>query len=965
MLKNVNVLRLLPDRPGRGGCKFGYHSFQQQPLLDTRSTKSVYVWQDSWRSDYGGRAFAAGSYFIDDSTKDNQPIACLALHGYTKFSRLYPAAGPDTEILGHHTATISGTDTAYIWNYNSFTDYSILPGPVIAWTSHQVCPASTVHPAVFANIGNRCFIATGENECFIYDRTTGNDVFGDGWGTPLVYPLGVSAPTAAPAATNITTVQTAQAYASEGSKYLNHPDPGGALSSTAGGGGDIYGFQGDGITWSPGSANDFDLTSKATSFSTAGIYVSIPNGSNIGTFSGAAWPTDGAWIGLTLTVNGFSFVMMEFGNSTPGSTLAADECRFATYYKNGKLPYEPDGSGGGWDPARDISAQSFTVTGVSFVMQRGGLDITWPGGVSGTFTIIGDVLDAGGMLTWGDTPPSYAYAWYDPTTGHISNISPIFGPTGTGTEVGVQINVDVGQISYPPNTTLHPNGGAATSPYPRFTHILFFRTLASGGSTLYPIGSLSPTIPDPADPSITTFNPEWKGLPDQVITSIPPAGTGNYWRDNSRDSDLLISGALRAPQFTNGKPRIVQNGQETLLFPKDMAYWDGRLWIAATQDPGAIHYSCDRVQCPFGVPEESFPDTNVLRIPAEDGCVRGMKLIGERLLVTTERWAYTIAGNNESNYRLVRVSTRMGSVGTYQMDEFVPEVEGEPAIVVFIASDSRVYAMPLGGQAVWISRDIQTVLDSYQLFQRRLLRKCRVHCLSVAGKRFALLYIEGPGLTDRRSFMYDFDQKVWTEHTFQNDNNTTQTGYGIAWTSTSTSADATMVVYGVPTTDTTAPIVAYPVMTLRRFFNQATTTPIPSGFIRTFPMTFDNLKTRKQLHFVRIYVNNQSFQSTVGLTTLFPWRVRVRLDSNRELYTATPTVAIDTAYNLLVGGTTVDSATDRELIATDAQLTSGEKPIIGYTFDVEILFPDQSDMLYQLYAVDIGWSTVSEGQLDI
>ena len=64
MLKNVNVLRLLPDRPGRGGCKFGYHSFQQQPLLDTRSTKSVYVWQDSWRSDYGGRAFAAGSYFI-------------------------------------------------------------------------------------------------------------------------------------------------------------------------------------------------------------------------------------------------------------------------------------------------------------------------------------------------------------------------------------------------------------------------------------------------------------------------------------------------------------------------------------------------------------------------------------------------------------------------------------------------------------------------------------------------------------------------------------------------------------------------------------------------------------------------------------------------------------------------------------------------------------------------------------
>lgn len=962
MLKNVNVLRLLPDRPGRGGCKFGYHSFQQEPILDTRSTKSIHVWQDSWRSDYGGRAFQTGSYAPDDSTKDNQPISCLALHGYTKFSKLYPAAGPGTEILGHNVVTVGGATTAYIWNYNSYVDYTFV-FPVFTWDGNKVCPASTIHPAVFANVGNRVFIATGENECFIYDRTSGGDAFGDGWGFPLVYPLGVDTPTAAPPASAITTEKTAQAYVSIDSKYMTHPDPGGALSTALDTSGNTCSFVGDGVTWDAGLK--FDIVNKATTFSTTGITVSILNGSNVATFS-AGIPTDGAWIGLTLTVNGFSFVMTEFGNSTTGSTLAADECRLATYYQAGKLPYEPDGSGGGFDPAQDISVQPFTVTGVQFEMERTGVTITWPGGLSGAFTILGDIQAVGGVLTWTDTPPSYAYAWYDPQTGHISNISPIFSPTGPGTEDGVKINVDVGNISYPPNTTLHPTGGGATSPYPRFTHLLFFRTLSAGGSTLYPIGSLSPTITDPNDPAIVTPNPEWKGLPDQVIRSIPPAGTDNVWRDNSRDSDLLISGALRAPQFTNGKPRIVVNGIETILFPSHMAYWDGRLWISATQDPGAIHYSCDRVQCPFGVPEESFPDTNVLRIPASDGCVRGMKLIGERLLITTERWAYTIAGNNESNYRLVRVSTRMANVGDYQMDEFVPEVEGEPAIVVFLASDSRVYAMPLGGQAVWISRDIQTVLDASLLYQRALLNKARVHCFSVAGKRFALVYFQGGTNATGRTFMYDFDQKVWTEHTFQNDNSTTNTGFGMAWAQTSTSADSTMVLYAIPTTDVTPPIVSYPVMTLRRFFNQSQTEPIPSGFVRTFPFTFDGKKTRKRLHFVRLYVNNQSFQSVVGLTTLFPWRVRVRLDSNRELYTATPVVALDSAYNLLVGGTTVDSATDRELIATDAQFTSPNgNPIVGYTFDIEVLFPDQSDMLYKLYAIDIGWSTLSEDQIDI
>ena len=51
MYDKIDVMKLLPDRPGRGGAKFGYHSFQQEPINDTREVKNVHVWQDSWRSD--------------------------------------------------------------------------------------------------------------------------------------------------------------------------------------------------------------------------------------------------------------------------------------------------------------------------------------------------------------------------------------------------------------------------------------------------------------------------------------------------------------------------------------------------------------------------------------------------------------------------------------------------------------------------------------------------------------------------------------------------------------------------------------------------------------------------------------------------------------------------------------------------------------------------------------------------
>lgn len=976
MYRGINVLTLLPDRHGRGGTKFGYHAFQQEPINDTRETLNVHAWQDSWRTDC--KSTSALGYlpeylFPDTNPKAGGSISCLALHGYCKYNTSDPSAGPMTEILGHNVSNPAFSDgLGYVWNYTSYTDYTYSFGGgtvTITWDRNIVCDASRTFPAVFVNIGSRCFIATGINECQIYDSSSGNDVFGNGSGQPHTYDLGVDAPAAAPVVTAAEVVTQTEAWAHLTSIYLSHPDPNSGLSTAVSPGADTLELTADGITWS--GATGFDIVSKTTTFSTAAMTVSIENGSNIAYFDGAI-PGSNEWTMLTLTVDGKSFIITRMGNGTPYEVppLAVNAARLDKPYRARRNPHDPsDPLAPEWNPEDDIVDQPFSITGVRWTMQRGGVDLPWPGGLTLGVNMLGQLLNTGGRLTWDETPPSYAYAWYDPVSGHVSNISPVFSPDATSvTDVGIAVPVDVGSISYPSDPTHVPRNQGYGNPFPRWTHILFFRTLMSGGSTLYPIGSLQPFVFNPSDPTNPSYNPEWRGLPNPLAyptMSYPAVGSGNFWYDTSRDSDLLVSGALRAPQFTNGKPTYTNEGETIVLYPAHMAYWDGRLWMAATQDPAAIHYSCDRVQCPFGVPEESFPPTNVLRIPASDGAVRGMKLIGEHLLITTERWAYTIAGNNESNYRLVRISTRMAGVGDYQMDEFVSDVEGQAALVVFFGTDSKVYAMPLGGQAVHISKDIQTYLSSVDRGYRPEYIKSQVHCMSVDGRRMLLLYVAGP-FPDvfGKTFIYDFDQKVWTEHKLSSDSSELNTGYRTAWGTIPSVLTSGAEVYSIPNMDITGITSPTVGAKLRRWFQNATT-PMTAGYVKTFPLNFDGQKTRKRLHFVRIFVNDESPTTVVGGQTYYGWRITVRPDSSSTTYFASPTQEYDTAYRQLrSGGVPVDSANDAELIVTDAALYP-DAPLLGYTFEVTVTAPEHTDKLFRLYRVEIGWSVASEGQVDL
>jgi len=175
MFRDINVLKLLPDRPGRGGTKFGYHAFQQEPINDTRETLNVHVWQDSWQSDRGITwPFPVSPYrYWDTEPCDNENSkTALALHGYAKFSLTDPSTGPATEILGHNVRRFGAAHVGYIWNYTTVVAQDFEP-PAGTIDTNVICDASTEHPAVFCNIGNRCFIATGIGPVVIYDSSRG------------------------------------------------------------------------------------------------------------------------------------------------------------------------------------------------------------------------------------------------------------------------------------------------------------------------------------------------------------------------------------------------------------------------------------------------------------------------------------------------------------------------------------------------------------------------------------------------------------------------------------------------------------------------------------------------------------------------------------------------------------------------------------------------------------------------
>lgn len=542
--------------------------------------------------------------------------------------------------------------------------------------------------------------------------------------------------------------------------------------------------------------------------------------------------------------------------------------------------------------------------------------------------------------------PTYAYAWYDPETGAMSNISPTFQipkPTIIGSfadfaNITPQFQVDPGFISY-------PSGVDAT----RFSHVVFFRTLSTGGSTLYPIGSLQPFVGKVHPGGASTrgsWNPTifsgWAGYPNQWAS--PTIGTGQIWYDFSSDSDLLLAGGFRAPQFTNNKPvALLRGGAAQPAYPYLAAFWDGRLWLIPTQEPDKILFSCDAAQCPLGVPEESFPATNYLRLPSLDGRGTGMRVVGDMLLIATTRMAYVVAGNNESNYRLLKISAAMPSVGTYQMDEFptYSGAEGEPVTLFYLGTDWKVYEWTVGGPVRVISRDIQITLDNFRTQfggTASNYTSSRLHCISTAGRRLVVLTLAHP--TQTKFWIYDIDAQVWTVESPTSPIGVESFGYPVSMATIFGSTPPISEIYGIYSPGFSAGL-------LRNWMKDDVATTSNGLSIQTFPLNFDGKKTRKQLVFVNLHATAGTYQlianvneSTVGAAATFG----AYSDPLYSIY-ATPSAPIDTP-------------SPADLVVQQGQFQTDGTPLVGYRFQISVSRSDSTPA--KIWAIDIGYVDMEE-----
>jgi hypothetical protein len=385
---------------------------------------------------------------------------------------------------------------------------------------------------------------------------------------------------------------------------------------------------------------------------------------------------------------------------------------------------------------------------------------------------------------------------------------------------------------------------------------------------------------------------------------------------------------------------LLRGGVTQPGYPYQIAYWDRRCWIVNTQEPDKIAFSCDDAQCPLGVPEESYPATNFLRLPAEDGQVQGMRTVGDLLLITTNRFAYIVAGNNESNYRLMKVSASMPGVGTFQMSEFPTNTgaEGEPATLFFVGRDRILYQWMLGGTLNPISQAVQSYFDAViNSASIGTYRGSRIHCVSAWGRRLVVFSPSSGSLLQ----VYDIDNKIWSSM-FISD------GTGVP-----RSAPISMAtVYGgdVPVNEIYAvqtPAINTAIVRSWLRDDQPTTLP-PGSFLDTFPIQFDDKKTRKQICMVNIH-------ATAGT-----WNLVTTVNESTTMTTTVPFAAypdpIDSIYGPLPSP--VDGATVQDSVVMTAQFNTDATPIVGYRFVFSLNRLDTTPG--QVFAIDIGYKELED-----
>lgn len=328
-----------------------------------------------------------------------------------------------------------------------------------------------------------------------------------------------------------------------------------------------------------------------------------------------------------------------------------------------------------------------------------------------------------GEIGWPDRGPQYAYAYYNPTTGHISKISPILQISETGIS-NVRVNLSNIQLTNDAN----------------YTRVVLFRKAFDNGGLLLPL-KLDPAHGGSA--SITS---------DFMINNNA-VGTVTYV-DFRADFPFVggILGGIVAPTENNPPPADVRY----------MAYWDQRIWVVSAAVRSRLQYSGNSAQIQFGVAEESFPALNFLDVPADDGFIVGLKTVGTSLLVCTERYLYFVDAST-GTYRLVRISSRGSGVDQYAIDGHPGDSSEQSASALYVSRDKRLWRQYPAGRIEDMGWPIQDKLDTIDLGQKKPVT---IKVAQVGKNWLLVLGIRQQTWsgTPRYNYLfYDFDEQSWID----------------------------------------------------------------------------------------------------------------------------------------------------------------------------------------------------------
>lgn len=356
---------------------------------------------------------------------------------------------------------------------------------------------------------------------------------------------------------------------------------------------------------------------------------------------GTTWVTGAAWVGKRITINGVPYTILSVSSTTALTLTETFRETTGTYAYN-------------------------------------------------VFRGVGDWI----------TPPRYCYAYRNPTTGHLSNVSPVLEITEQN-QFGRTLAVTIPGpgVASGENFNAYQNG---------YTQIQMFRS-AKNAYTLVAINEFLPNNNTGA-----------------AITYVETA---------AKFSDTYLTDLL-APFDQNGVPPV---GIPCIAFHQD------RMWALSVD--GRLRFTPAPFELSYGVAAEAWPSLPQFsrRVPEASGLlIVGATSTSEAIVIQTAKGDKSVDGFNPLNFNVFGMRTRRSGGFLYSA------VDLDGSLVEFYR-DKRLMSYP-GGVDVGIA--IQNKLSTVRT---SLLSGVRLHWFAAEARNLLLLSAPATGASTTNDVTYVFD----------------------------------------------------------------------------------------------------------------------------------------------------------------------------------------------------------------